>query len=79
MVKNFPLEHRVTMMKDNDSVTASEIEEYKRTEIIRRAMADVKVRAAADAKRRQDPKKTYSAVKSKISINLKSQKKAKKI
>ena len=40
-------------------------------------MADVRVRAAADAERRKSPLKTYGGVKSKIAGNMRSQKKAK--
>ncbi len=56
-----------------------DIEDYKRTELLRKSVADVKVRADAQAQRRQSPSKTYSAVKSKIAGNMKSQKKAKKM
>jgi predicted transposase YbfD/YdcC len=73
-----PLEKRVTMLMNDPNVDHQEVEEYKRTELLRRSVTDVKMRAANDAIRRQSPSKTYSGVKSKVAGNMKSQRKAKK-
>lgn len=73
------LEERVNMMAQNPSTTMEDINEYKRTELLRKSVADVRVRADAQAERRKSPIKTYSNVKSKIAGNMKSQKKAKKM
>jgi len=70
------LDDRVKLMK---GASAEDIEEYKRTEIIRRSVNDVKTRAAVEAERRRSPIKTYSNVKSKVAGNMKSLKKAKKM
>lgn len=58
---------------------ANAVEEYKRTELIRKSINDVKDRAERQAERRESPQKAYSGIKSKIAGNMKSQKKAKKI
>ena len=57
----------------------ADVEEYKRTELLRKSVNDVKLRAADARERRESPSKTYSGVKSKIAGNMKSQKKAKKM
>ena len=66
------------MMNKKEGTTKEDLEEYKRTELIRKSVADVKIRAAIEEERRKSPIKTYSGVKSKIAGNMKSQKKAKK-
>ena len=53
-------------------MTKADIEEYKRTELLRKSVTDVKMRAATDAARRQSPSKSYSGIKSKIAGNMKS-------
>ena len=73
------LEDRMSLMRQDSKVTGDDMAEYKRTELLRKSVNDVKVRAAADAKRRQSPMKTMSGVKSKIAGNMRSQKKAKKM
>ena len=55
-----------------------EVEEYQKTEIIRKSVMDVKERAAEARERRTSPHKAYANVKSKVAGNLKSQKMAKK-
>ena len=55
------------------------MDDYAKTELIRKSVNDVKTRAHAEAVRRMSPSKTYSGVKSKIAGNMKSQKKAKKM
>lgn len=55
-----------------------EVDEYQKTEIIRKSVMDVKERAAVERERRTSPHKTYANVKSKVAGNLKSQKMAKK-
>ena len=59
-------------------MTAEDISEYQKTEIIRKSIADVKKRAAAAEFIRKSPEKVYSHVKSRIAGNMKSLKKAKK-
>ena len=76
--QSIPLERRLSLMRKNTGVTGDDLEEYKKAEIIRKSVNDVKLRAAADAERRKSPIKTYQNVKSKIAGNMKSQKKAKK-
>ena len=78
MEKSIPLERRLSLMKKQNSTTDTDLEEYKRTEIIRKSVNDVKLRAAAEAERRKSPRKTYANVKSKVAGNMKSQKNAKK-
>ena len=56
-----------------------DLEEYRKTEIIRKAVADVKKRAAREEYIRKSPEKVYAHVKSRIAGNMKSQKKAKKV
>ena len=73
-----PLERRLSMLSKDPKVSQQDLKDYKDTEIIRKSVNDVKLRAAAEATRRQSPSKTYSGVKSKIAGNMKSQKKAKK-
>jgi len=59
-------------------VTDEDMEEYKKTEIIRKSIADVKKRAKEADFIRKSPDKVYAKVKSRIACNMKSQKKAKK-
>ena len=65
-------------MSKDPKFSQADIEEYKRTELLRKSVTDVKIRAATDAARRQSPTKSYSNIKSKVAGNMKSQKKAKK-
>ena len=60
-------------------MTDEDLEEYKKTEIIRKAVADVKKRAKEAEIVRTSPDKVYANVKSRIAGNMKSQKKGKKI
>lgn len=53
-------------------MTGDDLNDYKKSEIIRKSVNDVKLRAAADAERRQSPMKTYAKVKSKIAGNMRS-------
>ena len=55
------------------------MEEYAKTEIIRKSVNDVKKRANEEKKRRESPTKTYSHVKSMVAKNMKSQVKGKRI
>ena len=55
------------------------MEEYNKTEIIRKSIQDVQKRAAAEKQRRESPGKTYGEVTSKIAKNMKAQKKGKKM
>ena len=66
------------MLRQNSKVTAEDISEYQKTEIIRKSIADVKKRAAAAEFIRKSPEKVYAHVKSRIAGNMKAQKKAKK-
>ena len=50
-----------------------EIEEYKRFELIRQSIQDVKRNAIANQVARVSPKKLYSGVKSKVAGNMKAQ------
>jgi len=43
--KSASLEERVTTMQESGGVDANEMEEYMRTELIRKSINDVKVRA----------------------------------
>ena len=58
-------------------MTDEDLEEYKKTEIIRKSIADVKKRAAEAEIIRKSPEKVYANVKSRIAGNMKSLKKAK--
>ena len=73
------LQERVDLMQRDSKLNPDDLEEYKRTEILRKSMNDVKNRASFEDEKRKSPTKTYQSVKSKIAGNLKSQKKAKKI
>ena len=72
------LDERVNLMRQDSKLVEGDLEEYKRTELLRKSVNDVRTRAQQTAERRQSPSKTYSGVKSKIAGNMKSQKKAKK-
>ena len=71
-------DERQALLRQNSKITDADIEEYKKTEIIRKSIADVKKRAAEQNMIRQSPEKVYAHVKSRIAGNMKSQKKAKK-
>ena len=60
------------LMRQNSKVDDNDLDEYARTELLRKSVNDVKARAAANEARRQSPRKTYSGVKSKIAGNMKS-------
>ena len=66
-------------MRQDSKVDGTDMEEYRKTELIRKSVNDVKMRAQKDAERRASPTKQYANVKSKIAGNMKSQKKAKKL
>ena len=55
------------------------MDEYAKTEIIRKSVNDVKKRANEEKKRRESPEKTYGHVKSVVAKNMKSQVKGKRI
>ena len=76
--ETLPLQRRLSMMSKNPEVTADDMNEYQKTEIIRKSVTDVKMRAENERVRRESPRKTYANVKSKVAGNMKSQKKAKK-
>ena len=67
------------LMRQNSKVDDNDVEEYRKTELVRKSVNDVKLRAAVEKERRESPRKTYANVKSKIAGNMKSQKKAKKM
>ena len=67
-----PLDERLTMLKQDPNINEDDIAEYKNTEIVRRSVTDVLLRANVDKKRRESPHKTYSGVKSKVAGNMKS-------
>lgn len=71
-------EVRSQLLRQNSKVTDEDLEEYKKTEIIRKSVADVKKRAKEAEFIRKSPEKVYAKVKSRIACNMKSQKKAKK-
>ena len=71
-------DERQALLRQNSKITDEDIAEYKKTEIIRKSIADVKKRAAEQNMIRQSPEKVYAHVKSRIAGNMKSQKKAKK-
>ena len=71
-------DERQALLRQNSKITDADIEEYKKTEIIRKSIADVKKRAAEQDVIRKSPLKVYANVKSRIAGNMKSQKKAKK-
>jgi hypothetical protein len=52
------------------------VEEYKQSEILRSAIQGVKKTAAINEATRISPKKLYSAVRSRVAANIRSQKKA---
>ena len=64
------------MLRQNSKVDEHDIEEYEKTEIIRKAVQDVKKRAHEQEMRRKAPE---TNVHSKIQQNMQSQKKAKKM
>ena len=73
------LNDRMDLMRQNSKVDDNDVEEYRKTELVRKSVNDVKLRAAVEKERRESPRKTYANVKSKIAGNMKSQKKAKKM
>ena len=62
------------MLRQSSKIDDDDIEEYQKTEIIRKAVADVKKRGAEQEERRKHPD---TAVQSKVSMNMKTQKKVK--
>ena len=66
-------------MRQNSKIDDEYMEEYAKTEIIRKSVNDVKKRANEERKRRESPHKTYSHVKSTVAKNMKSQVKSKRI
>ena len=77
--KEVPFNQRMALMRTVTNVQDEDLEQYAQTELIRKSVQDVKMRAKIDKERRQSPRKTYSGVKSKVAGNMKSQKKAKKM
>ena len=69
---HIPLEDRVQMMIKKGVADQFEVDEYQKTEIIRKSVMDVKERAAEARERRTSPHKAYANVKSKVAGNLKS-------
>ena len=73
------LDQRMELMRQDSKVQDGDLDDYRKTELLRKSVNDVKVRAAIEKEKRESPRKTYSNVKSKIAGNMKSQKKAKKM
>ena len=63
---------RKQVLRQNSKIDDGYMDEYAKTEIIRKSVSDVKKRAAVERERRESPRKTYSGVKSKIAGNMKS-------
>ncbi len=68
---DLPLDRRLSLLKKSDGVTEEHVEEYKKHEVIRSALAGVKRTADIHAATRASPQKLYSAVKSKVAANVK--------
>ena len=69
---------REGLLRQNSKISDEYVSEYKKTEIIRKSIADVKARAAAAEYIRKSPEKVYAHVKSRIAGNMKALKKGKK-
>jgi len=50
--QSIPLERRLSLMRKGTGVTGQDVDEYAKTELIRKSVNDVKCRAAAEAERR---------------------------
>jgi hypothetical protein len=69
-------EQRLSTLKRTTGVRPEDVEEYRKTEILRRAREEVQRIATKNSITRLSPKRLYSGVKSKVAGNLASQKKA---
>lgn len=66
------LERRVSLLRKTTGVKDEDIAEYEKSEIIRKAIRDVKKNAAVKEVTRLSPKRLYSGVKSKVGGNMRS-------
>ena len=65
------LERRISLLRKQEGVTEGTIEEYKKNEVIRKAIKGVQKNAATYQVARQSPKKLYGGVKSRVGGNMK--------
>ena len=72
-------DERQYLLRQNSKIDDQYMDEYAKTEIIRKSVNDVKKRAIEEKKRRESPEKTYGHVKSVVAKNMKSQVKGKRI
>ena len=73
-----PYDRRLSLLKKSSGMNEDYIEEYKKGEVIRNAIAGVRKTAAVNEAARLSPKKLYGGVRSKIAGNVKSIKKTQK-
>ena len=66
-------------MRGNENVDEQFIEEYKRTEVLRQSMKDVKQRAKEEQDKRKNIRQVNSSAKSKVAQNMKAVSKGKKV
>ena len=71
-------EQRLNLLRRSTGIREEDVEEYKKTEVLRSAIQGVRKTAAVHQVARQSPKKLYSGVKSKVGGNIKSIKKTQK-
>ena len=60
MEQQMTLDQRMELMRQDSKVNADDLEEYKKTELLRKSVNDVKARAQANRQRRESPSKAYS-------------------
>ena len=71
------LEKRISLLRKTTGVQEDDVEEYKKTEVLRNAMQGVRNNAMVNEVARVSPKKLYGQVKSRVAGNMRSIKKAK--
>ena len=72
-------DERKAMLRANSKIDDDYIDEYNKTEIIRKSIQDVKKRADEEKKHRESGGHAYTGVKSAIAKNMKAQQKGKKM
>jgi len=71
-------EQRLNLLRRSTGIREEDVEDYRKTEVLRSAIDGVRKTAAVHQVTRTSPKKIYSGVKSKVSGNIKSIKKSQK-
>ena len=67
---------RLKLLKQTTGIRDSDVQDYERTEILRKTIQDIRTTATQYQVVRTSPKKLYSNVKSKVAGNIKSIKKS---